>query len=447
MPRVDEDEERKGAGLTVLATKRVRRSILRRSGCAAVRDTASRSRLASIFNGQIQSPENLADKRWPGLVYLAILGIEQHAFILLVISCMKSLIPHTHTPHISTGALAFAWMEVPEVHLRNALKRVLSNEMSRNGSDISDLSYSNLSSALEHELALPSGALKDRKGEITDLILESNLFGSVEQLEEIESGVGKKGKFSATETKIILDEIHSYMDENELSLEDICPELRDERVKTPHLSLWTRLLELLPLRSKNVRPVPPSLSGCLTDPPQQIYSHAMRKITELGLKKGIWSLEEKETLKSLVTSRSSSRVTLPEVAIHGRDWRKISRLINRSTGQIFFSRPPISSLQATAKTPTRFCWKENQVCLPPCSLSLALAGRFSKEENEALIAAIRKVCHIPGSPASDRTVLTLPPKIQLLSQKCPPKTFPGHMSPRSSKINDSHWITNEDGQV
>jgi hypothetical protein len=187
-------------------------------------------------------------------------------------------------------------MAVQGVDLRKALRKVLVHEMSRPGYDVSTLSYSDLSSALESELDLPKGALKDRKGEITDLILESSLLDSEQSAEGNVSAEGKKGKFSATETKIILDEIHSYMEENDLSLEDVCPELRDEKMKTPHLSLWSRLVELLPLRSKPVSNAP---SLWLTSS-QQIYNHAMRKLTEVGLKKGTWSQKEKENLKSLV---------------------------------------------------------------------------------------------------------------------------------------------------
>jgi hypothetical protein len=62
----------------------------------------------------------------------------------------------------------------------------------------------------------------------------------------------KKGKFSAKETSIILEEVESYLDKNKLSLEDLCPELRDKRTRSCHPLLWNRLEELIPMRSKNV---------------------------------------------------------------------------------------------------------------------------------------------------------------------------------------------------
>jgi hypothetical protein len=62
----------------------------------------------------------------------------------------------------------------------------------------------------------------------------------------------KKGKFSAKETSIILEEVESYLNKNKLSLEDLCPELRDKRTRSCHPLLWNRLEELIPMRSKNV---------------------------------------------------------------------------------------------------------------------------------------------------------------------------------------------------
>jgi hypothetical protein len=74
-----------------------------------------------------------------------------------------------------------------------------------------------------------------------------------EDTQETEGPQLKVGKFSAKETKMILEEIERYLDENELSLEDICPELREEKKTITHPSLWNRLEEQMPMRSRAVR--------------------------------------------------------------------------------------------------------------------------------------------------------------------------------------------------
>jgi hypothetical protein len=85
-----------------------------------------------------------------------------------------------------------------------------------------------------------------------DLAMLSDDGHEVQESQVSQENELKRGKFSAKETKMILEEIERYMDDNELALEDICPELREEKKRTIHSSLWNRLAELLPMRSKTV---------------------------------------------------------------------------------------------------------------------------------------------------------------------------------------------------
>jgi hypothetical protein len=64
------------------------------------------------------------------------------------------------------------------------------------------------------------------------------------------------GKFSKQETNIIVDFIHHFIKTNDLTVEDVIPQMRDEDY-IPHEGskprLWKELAELLPNRKPGVR--------------------------------------------------------------------------------------------------------------------------------------------------------------------------------------------------
>lgn len=69
--------------------------------------------------------------------------------------------------------------------------------------------------------------------------------------EEMASFDSKKGKFSITESKIILKELQAYSTEHGIPLKELAPYYREDKRSFPEL--YERLMVLLPNRSKRVR--------------------------------------------------------------------------------------------------------------------------------------------------------------------------------------------------
>lgn len=138
------------------------------------------------------------------------------------------------------------------IDLRAAVRKALESDELK-ASDLSSITFSDLSRILARDLKVNKETLAVRKDEIADILLELCAAANSDESEE-ENRVEqlKRGKFSGSETKTILDEVHRYMAENDLAIEDICPELREEKRRTTHQTLWSYIQTLLPMRNKDV---------------------------------------------------------------------------------------------------------------------------------------------------------------------------------------------------
>ncbi|CAM9116342.1 unnamed protein product, partial [Ectocarpus sp. 13 AM-2016] len=103
------------------------------------------------------------------------------------------------------------------------------------------------------------------------------------------------GKYSNTESKIVVDAIKSYASANAITVESLC---QDGSRSVGSKRAWLSIANCLPDRSV-----------------QSIYRHGIRQLH--GMKMGPWTDEEVAQLKLLVST-------------HGNKWSEIGKRVGRS---------------------------------------------------------------------------------------------------------------------
>lgn len=167
-------------------------------------------------------------------------------------------------------------------------------------------SLSSLQSATEKQLRLSKDSLKGAnwREKLLELLDNFNsIFQSTSSSSSSSSPSLSSGKFSSSESSLILSTVQDYLSENELDYADIIPELRPAGSKSRQRhNVWNHLEALLPHRAR-----------------QTIMQHAIRKLAPIaGMHYG-WDEEDKEKLLELVNTYDDNNVK----------WIEIGREMNR----------------------------------------------------------------------------------------------------------------------
>ena len=160
----------------------------------------------------------------------------------------------------------------------------------------------------------------------------------------------KSGKFSAIESKQIMERIDAYLAAHNLTYADICPGLRDSdsetgRLKKTNHDIWKHMHDLMAHRTR-----------------KSIYLHAYRKIMLIATNSKTWTDQDKELLPQLV-------------AKHGKNWSIIGRIMGRH---------PDNCKHAAERNVPR-----NRT------------GRFQPDEDDNLVRSIQQITDSTGKSIAD----------------------------------------------
>ena len=171
-------------------------------------------------------------------------------------------------------------------------------------------SLSTLQSATEKKLELKAGSLKTSKWkekllallDTYNSIFHSMPHGTSSFSSSSSSQPLASGKFSSSESDLIVEVVRDFMSENNLDFADFIPELRPAGSKDrKRHSVWLHLEALLPHRNR-----------------QTIMQHAVRKLAPIAGMRFGWDEEDKKKLMELV-AMSNNNV----------QWIEIGRELNR----------------------------------------------------------------------------------------------------------------------
>lgn len=191
--------------------------------------------------------------------------------------------------------------EIDQVKLRDAVFKAC------NSLDAFEtMPYSSIRKETERLLDLESKALKDRKDEIMDMVLQFRNVHKPQKKKHFgeDGNVVKKGKFSVYETDLILTGVRDYVAAHDISIADVCAQMRSNTDrKMRNIALWDSLADLLPHRTR-----------------VSIHDHANRKLMA-GTRIGYFTDDEKKRV-------------LQMVALYGHDWKRIASELGRMSCDI-----------------------------------------------------------------------------------------------------------------
>eukprot|EP00607_Mallomonas_marina_P005475 CAMPEP_0182426828 /NCGR_PEP_ID=MMETSP1167-20130531/13343_1 /TAXON_ID=2988 /ORGANISM="Mallomonas Sp, Strain CCMP3275" /LENGTH=543 /DNA_ID=CAMNT_0024608543 /DNA_START=44 /DNA_END=1675 /DNA_ORIENTATION=+ len=165
---------------------------------------------------------------------------------------------------------------------------------------------------------------------LTTILSDFRLLSQTTHQENSNGTIYKKGKYSKSESELIVRLVLEYIQINGLEKADVCPGLREGNSKKRH-RIWKEISIILPHRTQ-----------------RSIYSHAYRQLMQ-HTRTGQWSEEERRTLESLVER-------------YGRDWIQIGRMMEKHRGDC----------------------KDAFMRMQPRKLR----GPFTAEENERILRAV-----------------------------------------------------------
>ena len=154
----------------------------------------------------------------------------------------------------------------------------------------------------------------------------------------------RSGKFSGEEDREIKHILDEFKSRENVTDEELCPQLREATVKVKKYSVFKELYDAMPQRT-----------------PKSIHARTMRLILESNTEsdnRGKWSEDDKDRLKELQQA-------------HGNSWSAIGRLMARHGNAC-----------------------RDQMKLLTEREARTLTGRFTSEEENQLIQAVLKVCGV-----------------------------------------------------
>jgi mannitol/fructose-specific phosphotransferase system IIA component len=246
--------------------------------------------------------------------------------------------------------------------------------------DLTALPLKKIRKRIEQELKLPSGHLKSEEAmALLELTVDEFKVARQRKMAGIpatsNSNIRTK-KYSASEDEIIKKFIDDYIKSHGLDLSHVSTMFRDEKNKPVRTTLWDELAILLPHRTR-----------------ESIKRRGSRLVTKPIRSKKTWTVEEKSTLIKLVTK-------------HGNDWWNIAKTLGRLDDDC----------------------KQMYKRLEPRKVT----GRFSPEESDELIEAVRKVMGLSRNL----------PIIQFPDEKIPWKQVADKLENKRQSIDYlRHWPT------
>lgn len=232
-----------------------------------------------------------------------------------------------------------------------------------------------LGEALERELLLASGALKNKTTELLCIIEDYKMVLKKRVLRE-QNGPDSLIKYSKKEKRIIMGITREYMVQHNLRVEDIVPYLRKDYVSVrgklnkPKERLVTDIFRVFPYRSYDA-----------------LFNQLTHQLTSF-MATGVWTEEQERHLVFLHD-------------IYGNDWSAIARILGKRRNDCY---------NAYVRTifPRRQGITHKFYNVRIFVLSFVHTGLFSDKEKMDLIRAVRKVLGKMNEPLSKLPYLGIP---------------------------------------